>query len=245
MIEFVKPKVYFIGYTTVDFLELEKYLKDTDQLEFLEDIAIAKEQGLSDGEILCSFYAKMCYASLTTKKNKNISKIRGIKPNIKGTIESGHGSILEHCNLNFIVRDCSRIYTHEQVRHRVGAAYSQTSGRYVRSDVLSFVHDPILDSVKDDIEKLLNIIQDSYIELQKKIKIDEIPDFSTKKKITSALRRVLPNGQANELGFSLNLRSLRHIIPTRTSEHAEWEIREIFGQVFDLINEKYPAIFMD
>ena len=75
---FVLPQTYLTGYTV--FADgLFQYLKDTDQEEFLNDIKEAKEKGLSDGEILCSFYAKACYASLTTKKNKNISKIRGIK----------------------------------------------------------------------------------------------------------------------------------------------------------------------
>jgi thymidylate synthase ThyX len=31
----------------------------------------------------------------------------------------------------------------------------------------------------------------------------------------------------------------------RTSEHAEWEIRLIYNQVYDLVKEKYPAILFD
>jgi thymidylate synthase ThyX len=41
------------------------------------------------------------------------------------------------------------------------------------------------------------------------------------------------------------LRALRHTIEMRTSEHAEWEIRLAFGQVYDLVNQIYPAIFAD
>ena len=73
---FVKPKVYLLGYTTVDIDALTTYLQDTDQLEFLDEVDQALNQGLDLGEILCSFYAKACYASLTNKKNKNISKIK-------------------------------------------------------------------------------------------------------------------------------------------------------------------------
>jgi thymidylate synthase (FAD) len=245
MNKLVTPKTYLTGFTTINLDGLAQYLIDTDQTEFIKDINDARRDNISDGEILCSFYAKMCYASLTTKKNKNISKIRDIKPNIIGTIESGHGSVFEHCSINFLTTNCSRVFTHELVRHRVGSAYSQTSGRYVRTDSIDFVHDPILDPVKDKLETALTYLQNLYQDIEKDMGLENIKDFSIKKKITSAMRRILPNGQANEIGFSLNLRSLRHLIELRTSVHAEWEIRLIFNQVYDLIFQKYPAIFVD
>lgn len=218
---------------------------DTDQEVFLEEIEQAEKEGLSGGEILCSFYAKLCYASLSLGKNKNITKIRAIRDNIGATIESGHGSVFEHCNLNFVVRNCSRVYTHEQVRHRVGTAYSQTSGRYVRNDHLNVVIDPILEPAYDLIEEARVYIEAWYKRMEERLKINDEKAFSKKKKLTSAMRRMLPNGQANELGFSLNLRSLRHLIELRTSEHAEWEIRAIYNQVYALVGDKYPTIFAD
>ena len=48
-------------------------------------------------------------------------------------------------------------------------------------------------------------------------------DFARKKKLTSYLRRLLPNGQANEIFFSVNLRALRHLrvhLPDRRDHHA-------------------------
>ena len=242
---FKKPKVYLTGFTTLNLEGLIDYLEHTNQNEFLETINEAKVSGLSDGEILCSFYAKLCYASLILGKNENISKIRDIESNIYGTIDSGHGSVFEHCNINFVVTDCSRIFTHELVRHRVGSAYSQSSGRYIRSDELKVVIDPILEEIYEDVEDLRDYIEKWYNKSVEKIGLNQMKNFDKKKKVTSALRRMLPNGQTNEIGFSLNLRSLRHLIELRTSRHAEWEIREVFNQVFELIKNKYPAIFFD
>ena len=242
---FVQPKTYLVGYTTINLEGLTEYLTDTNQDEFLQEVLAAKQEGLSDGEILCSFYAKLCYASLCLGKNKNISKIRAIRDNIIGTVDSGHGSVFEHAQLNFVVKDCSRIYTHEQVRHRVGSAYSQTSGRYVRNDKLNVIIDPILEPAYDLIEEARDYLEKWYKQVEDRLKIGEEKSFDRKKKLTSAMRRMLPNGQANELGFSLNLRSLRHLIELRTSKHAEWEIRLIYNQVFDLVKEKYPAILLD
>lgn len=55
----------------------------------------------------------------------------------------------------------------------------------------------------------------------------------------------MPNGQANEIGFGVNLRSLRNLLVLRTSRHAEWEIRLVFNQIANLVRAKYPTLFED
>lgn len=242
---FKLPKTYLLGYTTVDLDSLKRYLTDTDQLEFLEEVEKALGEGLDLGEILCSFYAKSCYSSLTNKKNKNISKTRAIYDNLAGVLDSGHGSVIEHCSLNFMVTDCSRIFTHELVRHRVGSAFSQTSGRYVRTDELNVVIDPILEPAYDLVEEARDYLENWYKRLEERLKIAEVKDFGTKKKLTSAMRRILPNGQSNEIGVTLNLRSLRHTIESRTSRHAEWEIRYVYNQIYSLMKNKFRVMFVD
>ena len=71
---------------------------------------------------------------------------------------------------------------------------------------------------------------------------EEGMDFATKKWWTSQLRRIMPSGQTNEIGWSANIRTLRHLIEMRTSRHAEWEIRVVFNQVADIIKKKCPLI---
>ena len=241
---FKKPKVFLIGHTMFDLTSIIEYLQYTDQMEFEEDIRHAREEGVSEMEILCSFYAKACYAALTTKKNENISKVRSIADNIRGTIKSGHGSVFEHASFNFMVTDCSRVFTHELVRHRVGTAFSQTSGRYVRGETINFVHDPILGDVSSLVERAIDEIEVFYGKMVETM-IQPDMDFTLKKKVTSALRRILPNGQTNEIGFSCNLRALRHLIVMRTSRHAEWEIRYVFNQIVELVGEVCPVFFED
>ncbi len=246
MIKLVEPKTFLVGMTKIHQPGMEAYLHETDQSDFLFELggAIAMD-GISEAEALCSFYAKLCYASLVLGKNENVSKVRTIEKNLLATIESGHGSVFEHCVLNFVVTNCSRVFTHELVRHRVGTAFSQTSGRYVRTDNLTFVYDPILDKAKGRILALLQHIETEYNGIQMDLGMSEVKDFAVKKKMTSALRRTLPNGQANEIGFSVNLRSLRHTIQMRTSRHAEWEIRLVFNQIVEIVRKKHPAIFSD
>jgi thymidylate synthase (FAD) len=138
------------------------------------------------------------------------------------------------------------VYTHELVRHRTGTAFSQTSGRYVRGDSVDIVFDPILEPVREEALELQKLIEERYAVMVAKMGLYAPGlDFAFKKKATSALRRFLPNGQSNEIGFSVNLRSLRHLIMLRTGRHAEWEIRDVFGQVYRLVKAKYPTIFAD
>ncbi len=241
----VTPKVYWIGSTVIEMEGLGDYLTETGNGDFYQSIVAARDMGLSEGEILTSFFAKLCYASLTLGKNSNVTRVRDIPNNLTAMLSSGHGSVFEHAVLNFVVTDCSRVFTHELVRHRVGTAFSQTSGRYVRGDSVNIVFDPILEPVKHLVEGVQETIEHYYRNMVREMGLDEMKDFDRKKKITSALRRVLPNGQSNEMGFSLNLRALRHTIMMRTAAGAEWEIRDVFGQVYRLVKHRHPLLFSD
>jgi thymidylate synthase (FAD) len=209
----VTPKVYFIGHTVIDMNGMGDYLQASGNDDFYQSMVAAREKGLSDGEILTSFYAKLCYASLTLGKNANVTRVRDIPDNLRATFEQGHLSVWEHVTLNFVVRDCSRVFTHE------------------------------LEPVRDYVAKVQQVIEAGYRALVIDTGLDTMTDFARKKKITSALRRLLPNGQSNEIGFSVNLRAVRHTVQLRTSRHAEWEIREVFQQIYRLVKDKYPLLF--
>lgn len=291
-VSYVQPKVFRIGRPMIDYLQMEAYCKYTGQTAFLDDLAAARGSGVDESLCMSSFFAKLCYRSLVTGKNDNISKIRSIPDNIQATFDAAHGSVFEHAWFNFVITDCSRILTHEAVRHRAGTAMSQTSGRYCRSDRLFFVTDPILEPVADSLDAALTVLQMGYLDLvdgmgfngregverfvrggngsaklnkmvngmegdayeakiteeidRRMILLGDKPkSFDWKKKVTSALRRMLPNGQANELGFSLNIRALRHFILLRTAAGAEREIRDVAGQIYQLVKPIMPLAFAE
>lgn len=241
--KFVEPKVYWVGYQKINESEVHRYLKDSGNEDFLESMEAARKAGLTDAEILCSMFAKLCYKSLSLGHNTNISKVRDIEDNIRNCFDVGHGSIFEHVNFNFIVADCSRVFTHELVRHRIGTAFSQNSGRFIRLDEIDIVFDPILNPIKNLCEEKRKYDEEWYAKAATAIGLPVLTNFDKKKKITSALRRFAPNGQSNEIAFSVNLRSLRHTIMMRTGRHAEWEIRKVFEQPYLLLKKKYPTIF--
>lgn len=244
MAEFVTPEVYLVG-ATLPTAELQEYLLASDNADFAWQLEAAKKAGVDPGLMLCSFAGKVCYASLSLGKNDNISRVRDIESNIRNIIATGHGSVLEHCNLTFIARNVSRVFTHELVRHRVGAAYSQTSGRYVRTDSIGFVLPPELEPVRDEVARHLRDTERVYRELCDRLDVAAMKDKDEQKRVTSALRRILPNGQSNEIVFTYNLRTLRHVIQLRTSRSAEWEIRRVFEQVYLAVKERMPLLVED
>jgi thymidylate synthase (FAD) len=277
MAKAVEPKVFLLGYTVAHRQGLEDYLKYTNQTDFLESWQAGRAAGLSEGEILCSMYAKLCYKSLVLGKNANVTRIRDVKENLEGCFNQAHGSVFEHVMINFVVTDCSRVLTHELVRHRIGTAFSQTSGRYCRGENVDIVLDPILATVQKAMMQTLSHLESDYkfwcslmgLNGKESLRIamysgilnwpddqelaaameklgmaaDGSMPMDQRKKVTSALRRMLPNGQADEIGFSANIRALRHMTAVRTNRHAEWEIRLVFNQVYDLVREKFPMIF--
>ncbi len=241
--KFVEPQVYWVGHQVMNDSEVQRYLRDSGNEEFLKSIEQARREGLTDAEIICSMFAKLCYKSLTVGHNQNISKVRDIEDNLRNCFDVGHGSVFEHVNFNFIVANCSRIFTHEQVRHRPGAAYSQNSGRYIRLDEIDMVFDPILEPIRDLCEEKQRHDEEWYHKAVDMIGLKDMKSFSQKKMITSALRRFAPNGQANEIAISLNLRSIRHVVMIRTSRHTEWEIRKIYEQVYLLLKDRHKTMF--
>jgi thymidylate synthase (FAD) len=237
----VKPKVYFIGSTTINKEGLEVYLRETGNEEFLDILT-----GVDMMDIV-SFYAKLCYKSLSLGKNRNVSKVRDIAENFMGIISSTHGSCLEHSYVNFVAENVSRIETTEQIRHRIGTSYSGESGRYSYSDNLKIWTPSIADKypiLKDSIHEVVQFCEDKMNEVYNQL-IDKCENFADKKILTSAIRRMKPLGCAETLGFGINLRSARHTIELRTSKHAEEEIRIVFGQVAEFLKKEIPLLFFD
>jgi len=239
----VQPKAFIIGETTL----MEAGFK-----AFLEEIGVPEwtTDAESGTEVIVEAAGKLCYMSFSTDLNKNLTKV-GTRNNFdyiqQGLIATKHGSVLEHGVVNLMLTNVSRVLTHELVRHRAGAAYSQLSGRFVRLDDLPFW---LPTCIQENIE-LAGLFEEAILHQEKIIKkmaevsrIDS-QDFATKKKLTSAFRRVIGNGIANHIECTFNHRALRHVLEMRTSRHAEEEIRLTFNSVFDQVADRYPAIYAD
>jgi thymidylate synthase (FAD) len=58
-------------------------------------------------------------------------------------------------------------------------------------------------------------------------------------------RFVMPNATASEIVLSANFRQLRHIIVTRGSKHAQWEVRGVAVDILSIMKQHAPNVFAD
>ena len=59
------------------------------------------------------------------------------------------------------------------------------------------------------------------------------------------MRRYIPDGVATSIGWSANIRAIRHTIELRTDPGAEEEIRRVFDRVGQIMVAEAPALFAD
>jgi thymidylate synthase (FAD) len=101
------------------------------------------------------------------------------------------------------------------------------------------------DYLHDKMREVYEYLEGVQRELATLLMLDQLDSFHDKKKLTSALRRMAPEGLATGIICTANLRMWRHMIEQRTARHAEEEIRLVFGQVFKVLSNEYPNVFQD
>ena len=205
----------------------------------------SREHQRSDAEFLTEIAGRGCYRSFGVGLNPNITKIReDPREYISNILKSKHGSIMEHAYDTFAFLDVSRVFTHELVRHRAGVAISQESLRYVRLSQIGIWLPPDLAAIEEPFLSLFETIEEGYRGLENKVDWDKL-SFEKKKRFTSALRRLLPDGIATNVIWTANHRAIRWIIEMRTDPAAEVEIRKVFGMVAEICLKDHPLLYSD
>lgn len=158
-------------------------------------------------------------------------------PDMKGFIrkmvKTGHESPLEHASMTWHIT-CSRACSHQLVRHRI-ASYSQQSQRYVKMDnVPVIIPNTFGDDTSPALARFVNLV--------------ESIEWNYKRAIESGIpaedaRYLLPNCTATQIVVSMNFRTLLHFFAERCCSRAQWEIRDIAGQMLEVCKRDYPEIF--
>ena len=240
-----QPGVELIARPSIDFEALERFLKTQGGETWLARRVDAGET--NPGQLLIEANGRACYRSWEEGLNPNVTRIRKDQGEyFLNLMRSGHGSVLEHANYSFVLYDISRIATHEIVRHRAGSAFSQESLRFVRLQDLPFRIPESMESMRPRILALLEDMENFQIEAAEQFELDvEGKPFHEKKEITSAMRRLAPEGVSTVLFWTANVRTLRHVIQMRTDPGAEEELRTIFDKVGRIMVEEAPLLFGD
>ena len=192
--------------------------------------------------------------------------------NDDGTFKPGpaHGSVTEHPCWSFLVVGAGRGMSHEQVRHRVGWAYSQLSTRYCdfeREDEegtwepgfcippMAQLSEPTALLMKSMLEEsqaayvslLYSIEDDLKNDKEFMDKLKDLPEREVKRMLRKAARGaardILPIATEAIMTMSANARAIWNCITLRANEHAEAVIRDIYVQISKIMEKEMPALF--
>jgi len=176
--------------------------------------------------------ARLCYsedgaealeAKMTQKDMNNL---------VRKVVGLGHYSTLEHTYFYFHIV-CSRVASHQLVRHRIGVSYSQRSQRYVKEDDFDYIMPPKIAKNKDTADDFREWMEKGR-EIYNEMLADDIP--------AEDARFVLPTVKTN-LMVSYNARSLYHFFSLRCCSRAQWEIRSLANQMLKQVKEIAPVLF--
>jgi thymidylate synthase (FAD) len=241
------PSVFLVARPSIDVEGMRGYLADVGGESWLERRLGEASGRPNGGELLVEFAGRACYRSWEPGLNPNVSKVRtDQREYFANILRSAHGSVLEHANYSFALRNCSRVFTHELVRHRAGSAFSQESLRYVRLADIGFRVAPALEPVRERVLQIVEQLEEFQVSAARELGIDEdgVP-FHVKKEVTSALRRLAPIGLSTDIVWTANVRTLRHVTEMRTADGAEEELRLVFDQVASIMQQEAPGLFQD
>jgi thymidylate synthase (FAD) len=241
------PAVYLIARPSLVLDGMRGYLEDVGGAAWLERRLEEAGEAPNAAELLVEFGGRACYRSWEPGLNPNVTRVRtDQREYFANLLRSAHGSVLEHANYSFALRNVSRVFTHELVRHRAGSAFSQESLRYVRLTDIGFRVPPSLEPVREQVLSIVEQLEEFQVTAARELGIDEegVP-FHVKKEVTSALRRLAPIGLSTDIVWSANVRTLRHVIEMRTAEGAEEELRLVFDRIAEVMLAEAPGLFQD
>jgi thymidylate synthase (FAD) len=241
------PQVFLIARPSIDVEGMRGYLADVGGESWLQRRLEESDEAPNAGEMLVEFGGRACYRSWEPGLNPNVTKVRtDQREYFANILRSAHGSVLEHANYSFALRNCSRVFTHELIRHRAGSAFSQESLRYVRLTDIGFRVAPALEPLRERVLAMVEQLEEFQRSAAEELGIEDdgVP-FHVKKEVTSALRRLAPDGLSTDIIWTANARTLRHVIEMRTAEGAEEELRLVFDKVAVIMQREAPGLFQD
>jgi thymidylate synthase (FAD) len=240
------PSVFLLARPALDLEGMRGYLESVGGETWL-DRRLEADADPNPAELLVEFAGRACYRSWEPGLNPNVTRVRtDQRAYFANLLRSAHGSVLEHASYSFALRNCSRIFTHELVRHRAGSAFSQESLRYVRLTDIGFRVPPALEPLRERVLSIVEQLEEFQIEAARALDLDaEGVPFHVKKEATSAMRRLAPLGLSTDIVWTANVRTLRHVIEMRTDTGAEEELRLVFDMIAQRMLEEAPGLFQD
>ncbi|WP_432408765.1 FAD-dependent thymidylate synthase [Wukongibacter sp. M2B1] len=211
-----------------------------------------------DAEKLIASAAKLCYSAVGVDKIEDRLTDESTEKFLDMLMGIGHESPIEHVSFTFGVEGISRVLTHQLVRHRIGASYSQQSQRYVKLDQFEYIIPPAIEGIPEAKEKFIKAMEDDqkYYDELVEILLDkhyhtykqegysdkDAKRLAEKRSIEDA-RYVFPNACETKIVFTMNARALFNFFNHRCCNRAQWEIRELATEMVKQVKRVAPILF--
>lgn len=152
-----------------------------------------------------------------------------------------HTSPMGHIYFTFGIQGISRACSHQLVRHAVGWNWNQQSQRYVDASDVGVVMPPQIERVPEAKEAFLRAVEES-LAAYRRVRETLIAGGRTKEQAQEDARFLLPNCVETKLVATVNARALIQSSRVRLCRRAQWEIREVFSQMRELVREVFPVV---
>lgn len=108
------PQVFLIARPSLDVEGMSGYLADVGGESWLERRLEETEGQPNGGELLVEFGGRACYRSWEPGLNPNVTRVRtDQREYFANILRSAHGSVLEHANYSFALRNVSRVFCYD------------------------------------------------------------------------------------------------------------------------------------
>lgn len=181
----------------------------------------------TDAEWVITHAARTCYNS---QDKDDLSK-RG--EFIQGLIKAGHETPLEFASATFDIKEVSRVCQNQIVRHRIGCSYCVESERFVDMSKAGCVLPYGLQSVDDKANEMVGMMIEYYCSLIRSGVARE------------DARMILPQGMHTNMCVHMSFRAIRHFLKLRMDRHAQYEVRQVAKEIYNICQEKWPWLVFD
>ena len=142
-------------------------------------------------------------------------------------------SMMDHVVYMFEIEDCSRVTTHQLVRHRA-VSYHQESQRFSAATREGVVTPPSIQSNEAAFKAYDEALKTVYSAYERMVTAG-VPKEDA--------RYILPSAIKTKLVMTLSARSLMHLVWQRTALQAQWEIRELAVMLHKMAQEATPELW--
>ncbi len=199
------------------------------------DIVVEVVKYTEEGERLVAAAAKLSLSRKPFTVNWEKMSREETEEWIRETLRRGHMSPWEHSVYTWIVEGCSRICSHQLVRHRI-ASYTQYSQRFKRMkpEMLEPVVPPSIDKKPGAREEFLRVYKSAVEAYQKLINMGIKAEDA---------RYILPQAVRTRIIVTMNAREIMHFLGLRMCSRAQWEIRLVAWKLWRKLVKLHPLLF--